>query len=164
MSPASLFAACVLIWGTTWYAITFQLAGTAPDVGVAIRFSLAAAALIAWCMWRRIRLTFSWREHAWIALLGGLNFTLTYVLVYHAERSPMLTNEMRGAVIVRASQSAPPTPPGGVRELDRNLVYNVRDGLLSMWSLRTAALELSEEDDLIARALDLARENKLADV
>ena len=86
MSPASLFAACVLIWGTTWYAITFQLAGTAPDVGVAIRFSLAAAALIAWCVWRRIRLTFSWREHAWIALLGSLNFTLTYVLVYYAER------------------------------------------------------------------------------
>ena len=76
----------------------------------------------------------------------------------------MLTNEMRGAVIVRASESARPTPPGGVRELDRNLVYNVRDGLLSMWSLRTAALELSEEDDLIARALGLARERKLAEV
>jgi hypothetical protein len=85
-------------------------------------------------------------------------------LAYHSERSPMLTNEMRGAVIVRASESAEPTPPGGVRELDRNLVYNVRDGLLSMWSLRTAALELSEEDDLIARALGLARERKLADV
>jgi hypothetical protein len=85
-------------------------------------------------------------------------------LAYHSERSPMLTNEMRGAVIVRASESARPTPPGGIRRLDRNLVYNVRDGLLSMWSLRTAALELSEEDDLVARALALARERQLADV
>ena len=83
-------------------------------------------------------------------------------LAYHSERSPLLTNEMRGAVMVRASESAQPTPPGGVRELDRNLVYNVCDGLLSIWSLRTAALELSEEDDLIARALGLARERKLA--
>ncbi|MGH6610516.1 MAG: DMT family transporter [Burkholderiaceae bacterium] len=86
MNPAALFAACVLIWGTTWYAITFQLAGAAPDVGVAIRFSLAAVMLIVWCLWRRIAVSFSWREHAWIALLGGFNFTLTYVLVYYAER------------------------------------------------------------------------------
>jgi hypothetical protein len=85
-------------------------------------------------------------------------------LAYHSERSPMVKNEMRGAVIVPASQSAEQTPPGGVRELDRNLVYNVRDGLLSMWSMRTSALELAEEDDLIARALALARERKLADV
>ncbi len=27
MSAASLFATCVLIWGTTWYAITLAPAG-----------------------------------------------------------------------------------------------------------------------------------------
>lgn len=86
MNPVALFTACVLIWGTTWYAITFQLDGATPEVGVAIRFSLAAALLLAWCRWRRISLTFPLREHAWIALLGGLNFTATYLLVYHAER------------------------------------------------------------------------------
>ena len=85
-------------------------------------------------------------------------------LAYHAERSPRLTNEMRGAVILQASASAQPTPPGGVRDLDRSLVYDVRDGLASLWSLRTATVELSEEDDLIARALTLARERRLVDV
>jgi hypothetical protein len=85
-------------------------------------------------------------------------------LVYDSERSPTLTIEMRATVMVRASDSAQPTPPGGVRQLDRNLVYNVRDGLLSMWSLRSAAPGLSEEDDFIARALALARERNLADV
>jgi hypothetical protein len=83
-------------------------------------------------------------------------------LAYHCERSPMLTNGMRGAVIVSASESAQPTPPGGVRELDRDLVYDVRDGLLSIWSLRTTTPELAGEHELIARALDLARERNLA--
>jgi hypothetical protein len=77
---------------------------------------------------------------------------------------PWSRTRCEAPVIVPASQSAEQTPPGGVRELDRNLVYNVRDGLLSMWSMRTSALELTEEDDLIARALALARERKLADV
>jgi drug/metabolite transporter (DMT)-like permease len=86
MNPAALFTVCVLIWGTTWYAITFQLAGVAPDLGVAIRFTLAAVLLLLWCAWRRISVAFSWREHAWIALLGLFNFTATYVLVYYAER------------------------------------------------------------------------------
>jgi hypothetical protein len=85
-------------------------------------------------------------------------------LAHHSERSPMARNEMRAAVIVPASGSARETPPGGVREADRNLVYDVRDGLLSMWSMRTSAVELAEEDDFIARALALARERALAAV
>jgi drug/metabolite transporter (DMT)-like permease len=85
MNFATLFAVCVLIWGTTWYAITFQLAGTTPEVGTALRFSLAAAVLIAWCVWRRVTLRFAWPVHAWLALLGILNFSATYVLVYFAE-------------------------------------------------------------------------------
>jgi len=67
-------------------------------------------------------------------------------------------------VIVPASESAEETPPGGVREPDRNVVYNVSDGLLSIWSMRTSAVELEEEDDFIARALALARERTLAGV
>ena len=38
-----LFAICVLTWGTTWHAITFQLGTVAPEVGVALRFALAGA-------------------------------------------------------------------------------------------------------------------------
>ncbi len=33
MNVTALFTVCVLIWGTTWYAITFQLAGATPEVG-----------------------------------------------------------------------------------------------------------------------------------
>lgn len=85
MSVGALFAACVLIWGTTWYAITFQLAGATPEVATALRFSVAATVLVAWCLWRRVTLRFSWPVHVWLALLGILNFSAAYVLVYFAE-------------------------------------------------------------------------------
>lgn len=85
MNVSALFTVCVLIWGTTWYAITFQLAGATPEVGTAIRFSLAAVVLLGWCLWRRIAFAFTWRVHLWLALLGVLNFSATYVLVYFAE-------------------------------------------------------------------------------
>ena len=85
MNVPVLFAVCVLIWGTTWYAITFQLAGTTPEVGTALRFSLGAIVLIAWCVWRRVALHFPWPVHVWLVLLGLLNFSATYVLVYFAE-------------------------------------------------------------------------------
>jgi drug/metabolite transporter (DMT)-like permease len=71
MSFPALYAVCVLIWGTTWYAITFQLTGATPEVGTALRFSLAAVVLIAWCVWRRVAFTFPWRVHVWLALLGS---------------------------------------------------------------------------------------------
>lgn len=75
----------MLIWGTTWYAIKFQLAATAPDVGVALRFTLAAALLGGWCLVRGIPLTFSRRTQAWLALLGVLGFSASYLFVYYAE-------------------------------------------------------------------------------
>jgi len=36
-----LFAGCVLIWGTTWHAITYQLSDLAPEFGVAVRYVIA---------------------------------------------------------------------------------------------------------------------------
>src|SRR4051812_1243661 len=49
MRSFALYAVCVLIWGTTWYPITAQIAILAPEVGVAIRFGLAALLLAAFC-------------------------------------------------------------------------------------------------------------------
>ena len=86
MSVASLFSVCVLIWGTTWYAITLQLAATSPAVGVALRFSLAAALLFAWCAARGLALRLPRSAHAWLALMGLLNFFVSYLFVYYAEQ------------------------------------------------------------------------------
>ena len=86
MNPAFLFAVCVLIWGTTWYAITLQLAATSPAVGVALRFSLAATLIMAWCITRGHTLRLPRSAHAWLALMGTLNFFVSYLFVYYAEQ------------------------------------------------------------------------------
>ncbi len=81
-----LFAVCVLSWGTTWHAITYQLGHTTPEVGVALRFGLASLLVLSVCALRGISLRFAPRDHAVLALQGALMFGLSYVLVYHAER------------------------------------------------------------------------------
>jgi drug/metabolite transporter (DMT)-like permease len=81
-----LFAICVLTWGTTWYAITFQLGHTAPEVGVALRFALAGAVVLALCAARGIGLGFTLRDHALFALQGVFLYGVSYICVYHAER------------------------------------------------------------------------------
>ncbi|MEK8031638.1 DMT family transporter [Ideonella sp. DXS29W] len=86
MPTLLLFAVCVLVWGTTWFAITAQLAAIAPEVGVALRFGLAAAILLGWCAVRALPLGFGWRHHRWFALQGLAGFSISYVFIYHAER------------------------------------------------------------------------------
>jgi drug/metabolite transporter (DMT)-like permease len=85
MSNLGLYLAAVLIWGSTWLAITFQLGKVPPEVSVAYRFALASAILVLWSVARGVRLRFSWREHQWMALQGALLFGLNYVCVYLAE-------------------------------------------------------------------------------
>ena len=81
-----LFAVCVLAWGTTWHAITYQLGHTTPEVGVALRFALASLLVLAGCAACGISLRVAPRDHARLALQGALMFGASYVLVYHAER------------------------------------------------------------------------------
>jgi drug/metabolite transporter (DMT)-like permease len=81
-----LIAICVLTWGTTWHAITFQLRHTAPEVGVALRFALAGAVVLALCIARNERLRFNRGDHALLALQGSLMYGVSYLCVYHAEQ------------------------------------------------------------------------------
>ena len=86
MSTSSLYAVCILIWGTTWFAITAQIDVLAPAVGVALRFGLAAAVLFGVCRVRGIRLGYPGRVHALILAQGLAGFYASYVCVYEAER------------------------------------------------------------------------------
>jgi drug/metabolite transporter (DMT)-like permease len=81
-----LFGICVLTWGTTWYAITFQIGHTAPEVGVALRFGLAGAVVLAMCAARGMKLRFPLRDHALLALQGSFMYGVSYLCVYHAEK------------------------------------------------------------------------------
>ena len=84
-SSVQLFATCVLIWGSTWLAITFQFGTVAPELSVGYRFLLASVVLFALCHWRRLRLKFTFVEHCELFLFGAVTFCLSYILVYYAE-------------------------------------------------------------------------------
>lgn len=81
-----LFAVCVLSWGTTWHAITYQLGHTTPEVGVALRFLLASLLVLGVCAARGMNLRFARRDHLLLAFQGLMMFGVSYVCVYHAER------------------------------------------------------------------------------
>lgn len=80
-----LYSTTVLIWGSTWLVITFQLGAVDPILSVAYRFTLASLLLLAFAMLRKINLRFTARQHAFFGLQGALLFSLNYLLVYLAE-------------------------------------------------------------------------------
>jgi drug/metabolite transporter (DMT)-like permease len=81
-----LFAICVVTWGTTWHAITYQVSDMPAEIGVALRFALAGATVLVACRWRGMSLSFSLADHAALALQGVFLYGVSYVCVYHAER------------------------------------------------------------------------------
>ena len=72
----------VLIWGSTWYAIELQLGNVAPEWSVTYRFFLASILLFTWCIMRRRSLSFPFKTHLTLLLLGLLMFSGNYILVY----------------------------------------------------------------------------------
>ncbi|WP_417816143.1 DMT family transporter [Thalassospira alkalitolerans] len=83
MGPLGLYSAVVLIWGSTWIAIKFQLS-VAPELAVAYRFVLAAVILMVWCFIRRLPMRYTLRDHGFMAGLGICLFSFNYVLIYIA--------------------------------------------------------------------------------
>jgi drug/metabolite transporter (DMT)-like permease len=86
LSVPVLFLVPTMIWGSTWFAITFQLGVVAPEVSVCYRFALASLALAVWCMATGRSLRFSVRNHAYLAGLGVLLMGFNYIWIYEAER------------------------------------------------------------------------------
>ncbi len=80
------FLLLCLIWGTTWSVIQVGLVGIPPFTGVALRFSIAGALLLALARARKIPLGRTRREVAlWVAN-GLLAFTVSYGVVYWSEQ------------------------------------------------------------------------------
>lgn len=85
MGNTFLYIITVLIWGSTWLAIKFQLGVVPPELSVAYRFLLGSLILFAYSKLRKLNLRFTRREHLFIALQGLLLFSLNYVMVYFSE-------------------------------------------------------------------------------
>ena len=80
-----LFAIPSLIWGSTWYAIKFQLGTVDPLLSVAYRFLAAGILLILFCLATGRKMKFTLREHLMMLLLGLCLFGINYWFVYEAE-------------------------------------------------------------------------------
>jgi drug/metabolite transporter (DMT)-like permease len=85
MANLLFYTVTILIWGSTWLGIKFQLGNVEPALSVAYRFALAALILFVWCLFRRLPMRFSKGDHLYIAMQGVFLFAFNYLLFYLAE-------------------------------------------------------------------------------
>ena len=76
---------CAVIWGTTWFAITFQLGTVDPTASIVWRFGLASLILFAICIATRRPVALTRAQHLAAAGQGMFAFALSYTFVYTAE-------------------------------------------------------------------------------
>ena len=82
MQGAIYYLLTVLIWGSTWFAIRFQLGAVDESVSLVYRFGLASLLLLIWCVVRRVSLRFTAAEHVAMAAQGVCLFSTNYLLFY----------------------------------------------------------------------------------
>ena len=82
MPTSLIYAVVVLIWGTTWFVIKFQLGVVLPEVSLVYRFAIAAACVFAYARATGSPLSLSWRDHRFVALQGLTLFCLNYWMTY----------------------------------------------------------------------------------
>ncbi|MDU0353309.1 DMT family transporter [Paraglaciecola aquimarina] len=86
MSNPILFLVVVLIWGSTWLAITFQFGEVDPVLSVAYRFCAAAFILLSYCKIKKLPLRLPVHIHIKMALVGLCLYTLDYSLLYQSQQ------------------------------------------------------------------------------
>lgn len=84
LSTILLFAATVLVWGSTWIMMKFQLGVVAPAASLSYRYFLAGCLVLAgaWAVGKVIRL--SPRQHLWCVVQGACMFSVNYWITYLA--------------------------------------------------------------------------------
>jgi drug/metabolite transporter (DMT)-like permease len=86
MSNSILYLLTVLIWGSTWIAINYQLGDVAPEASVSYRFLLAAIILFVFVKVKHLPMLFSLKQHALFAAFGVCLFGMNYLLLYNAQQ------------------------------------------------------------------------------
>ncbi|MDJ0879584.1 MAG: DMT family transporter [Halieaceae bacterium] len=85
MSTWFLYGLTVLIWGSTWIAIKYQLGAVEPMASIAHRFALSALLILLFLLARRQSLRLALRHHPFLLLQGLCLFSGNYFFVYNAE-------------------------------------------------------------------------------
>ena len=84
MHSTSLYLAAVMIWGSTWFAIKFQLGVVEAEVSLIYRFVMASIILLLFCLVSKRNLRYSPAQHFFIALQGLFLFSTNYLIFYWA--------------------------------------------------------------------------------
>ncbi len=85
MSNSALYILTVMIWGTTWIAINYQLGDVAPEASLVYRFGLAAIMLFIYCYFKKLSLKFNRQQHAQFFAFGICLFGCNYYLLYSGQ-------------------------------------------------------------------------------
>jgi drug/metabolite transporter (DMT)-like permease len=85
MNNTLLYIVTVLIWGSTWLAIEYQLGVVEPEVSIVYRYLIASGVLFIWCKLKGLSLLFKVKYHIYFVLLGLLLFCLNYIFAYRAQ-------------------------------------------------------------------------------
>ncbi len=84
LTTVLLYITVVLIWGSTWLAVKYQIGIVSPEVSVAYRIGIAAILMFLWSLARGLPLRFSRGEHLFMFLQGALIFSTNFFLFYLA--------------------------------------------------------------------------------
>ncbi len=85
MKSTLLYVTTVLIWGSTWLAIEFQLGQVVEEVSLFYRFALAAILMWGYVLFKKLPMRYSLKDHGFFVLLAAFNFGLNYLFLYWAQ-------------------------------------------------------------------------------
>lgn len=80
----ALYALVVLVWGTSWIGMRWQVGVVSPEVSVLWRFAIAFPLMFAWAVAAGQRLSHRPSAHLYFAGMGVTMFSLNLVLFYTA--------------------------------------------------------------------------------
>ncbi len=86
MNNHFLYLITVLIWGSTWVAINYQLGDIPLEASITYRFALAAFILFSFAKIKQLPMRFSLKQHGLFAAFGICLFGLNYLLLYSAQQ------------------------------------------------------------------------------
>jgi drug/metabolite transporter (DMT)-like permease len=86
MNNTLLYVITVLIWGTTWIAINYQLGDVPAEASIVYRFGLAALLLFAYCRFKKLSLAFNKKQHLQFLFFGLMLFGCNYYFLYSAQQ------------------------------------------------------------------------------
>ena len=87
MISVFLYTIVVLIWGSTWLAVKYQIGLVSPEVSVAYRMGSAALLLFLLGLIKGLPFKFALRDHVLMMIQGALLFSLNFFFFYLAAES-----------------------------------------------------------------------------